>query len=175
MNCPNCGSVYSPDQNFCRSCGMNLEMTSDMLAGRRSRPALRPASSGAFLIEAVTQEIDRRRQRRLPAALVVVIVMAFLVFLRSGAVESPFPLSIMGVVAIVAVVLLKSRDSCGLPARNDAGRTTTPFRAQTTPNRIGSGTYESAPSVTEQTTRALEPISSRRDNLQRAAHSGLKS
>lgn len=36
MYCPNCGKTNSPDQNFCRACGLSLELTARSLAEQRT-------------------------------------------------------------------------------------------------------------------------------------------
>jgi len=37
MYCPSCGIQSSPDQRFCRSCGMDLQAVSQLVAGKHSQ------------------------------------------------------------------------------------------------------------------------------------------
>ena len=49
MHCPTCGTIASTDQNFCRSCGTELSVISQLVAKHLSAtdPALLPAESDA--------------------------------------------------------------------------------------------------------------------------------
>jgi len=57
MHCPNCGKVATPDQQFCRSCGMNLESVGKLVAEHSS--AISPSQTKIEKARA-EQEIVRR-------------------------------------------------------------------------------------------------------------------
>ena len=51
MHCPNCGKPATPDQQFCRSCGMSLESVEKLVAQHSSSIAASPTK-----LEKVRQE-----------------------------------------------------------------------------------------------------------------------
>jgi hypothetical protein len=74
MHCPTCGTIASTDQNFCRSCGTELSVISQLDA---TDPALLPAESDASK--------PRRRTTLLFSGIVSCIIgLALLVANRQG-------------------------------------------------------------------------------------------
>jgi predicted lipid-binding transport protein (Tim44 family) len=57
MYCPNCGTQTSADHNFCRACGLSLQMVSQVLAGRV--PAAEPGKD----VKEMAEHIQNRRRK----------------------------------------------------------------------------------------------------------------
>jgi hypothetical protein len=155
MYCPNCGAQTSTNQKFCRSCGMNLQMISQMLAKHLSASASgKPQADNVDLIESA---LEKSRRRQLPRRLVILaplLVLLAFILLGFQMPESSVPIAVLiGVVLERVISLLK------LPFKRRADQATVPPVAELSTNQLLSSSYGPILSVSEPTTRTLEPSS----------------
>ena len=168
MYCPKCGRPASDDQKFCRSCGWNLYIHAQMLAGQS--PMVEPDKT---LVESAERERLQKRQRRVLVWGVVTLVggttqalvaghVNYLMGEASGVIDSAMVTLLSWVTGIGMLILLIGLCLMGywgfLKASNMIllpKPTALPQAALTTklpPERQP----EPMPSVTEHTTERLE-------------------
>lgn len=59
MHCPNCGKGTSPEQKFCRSCGLGLEKFSQLLGEQLKAEAVEPARPAELALREKQQRVER--------------------------------------------------------------------------------------------------------------------
>lgn len=158
MHCPSCGASATPDQKFCRTCGLSLEKVPDLLAEK-----LQPAAY-------VTRE--RRREEQLGmrienwGRLVVVLGLTMFlpvalgtgiyVLLRSGNTLGALGLLIVGAFLVLGALPL----AWGEYLRKSRGDRLTGIGKLGPPERETQALEQresaSLPSVTENTTELLD-------------------
>jgi hypothetical protein len=148
MYCPRCSTKTSVDQRFCRSCGMTMDGISQMLADQQSFPG-RPAPDRA---EVAIREFRGRQLRRKLVILSPLVVLLAIVLLGFNMPESSLPIAIL-----IGVILGRYTSSLRSPFRRHINKSTAPLLHESSPNQISSASYEWMPSITEHTTRTLEP------------------
>jgi hypothetical protein len=129
MYCPNCGTQASPEQKFCRSCGLSLQTISQVLAGQS--PAAEPDRS----LVAIIEEFQSQRNKILRRGFLTMwggIVVAALFGTVGGAISTFNPglgnalaalAGIGGVILLVGVGLmaysrfLPKAEACCPPAQ----------------------------------------------------------
>jgi hypothetical protein len=151
MYCPNCATEMSFGQKFCRSCGISLQMISQVLTGQESRPTpQRPEPDRVELIEGAIQNFRGRQRRRKAFILAPLIVLLAIITLGFNMPESSVPIAIL-----IGVILGRYSGAFKFPHRR-GNQDTAPLLARSPIHQTLSGGYESIPSVTEHTTRTLE-------------------
>ena len=163
MYCPNCGKQTSAKEKFCRSCGMSLQTISQILAEHRT--AAEAGKSPAEIVELTAQQLEqpvRRRLRRrlliVAAALPLIGLIARLIHVASRRPEGsgnmiPWILPIAILIGIVLGKYLLDK----APFKRQSPQAVAPPVAEPTTNQLPSSGQEPIPSVTEVTTRTLEP------------------
>jgi zinc-ribbon domain len=154
MYCPGCGTETSENQKFCRSCGMGLQMISQAVAKHLST-----ADSSGPPVEREASKL-RRMSTLLWGMAAVFVGMALIV------VGKQFPYyDWIGLIGVLVLLLGAFVATYGIlshlrqitsPSRNPH-RPAEPPRAD--PTALASANpLEQIPSVTEDTTRTLEPL-----------------
>ena len=162
MYCPRCATQNIDSARFCRSCGANLSLVPQALTGRL------PEDRSAKVERAIEGAIKRRRQpdlargiRKSFLGLAFLTIAAVLFITRGsaglGGIGLLFPAFILlgkGIAEIVTV----------LSAANSAEQISTPQSAPSTNQLSPHQAFEqmTPPSVTEGTTRHMDPLPERR-------------
>ena len=162
MYCPKCATQNIDSARFCRSCGANLSLVPQALSGRL------PEDPSLKVKRAVEGAIKRRRQpdlargiRKAFLGLAFLTIVAALFLTRGssgfGAIWLLIPAFLFlgkGIAEIVSV----------LSAANGANQIPMPQSAPSTNQLSSHQEYEqmSPPSVTEGTTRHMDPLAERR-------------
>jgi zinc-ribbon domain len=162
MYCPRCATQNIDSARFCRSCGANLSLVPQALSGRL------PEDRSAKVEKAIEGAIKRRRQpdlargiRKSFSGLAFLAIVTALFLTRGpsgfGAIWLLIPAFIFlgkGIAEIVTV----------LRAADSADRISTPQSAPGTNQLSPPQQYEqmTPPSVTEGTTRHMDPLPERR-------------
>lgn len=156
MYCPNCGKESSGEQKFCRSCGLKLQTISQVMARELS--------------EADPTQIDERAGQHRPQKLgsQPLLLWGFLIMMLGlllGVVGKKI-LSVESMAGIGAVIAILGVGFIGYwavrliaPAARVAPEPTLPAPVDLSTDRQLSAPPASVPSVTENTTRQLEPAS----------------
>ena len=166
MHCPSCGITASPDQQFCRSCGMNLETVGKLVeqhSGSVSSSLTRAEKSRA------EQQIVRSMFTTLMIAMAIMGVGIFLLVINKtfhlgAAVGLLATLVLLGGTGCAAFAVLNGvrrgasltvgRSQLELPDATDKSLPTNPFP-------------EALPSVTERTTQLISSTSTNDQELRR--------
>jgi primosomal protein N' len=154
MHCPSCGTETSKTQKFCRSCGMGLQMISQAVAKHLST-----ADSAEPPVES-----EASKQRRM-STLLLWGIAAFFVGIALIVVGKQFPhhdwIGLIGVLVLLlgAFVAAYGVISPLRQIRSPSGRPPQPAELpQADPTALASAnSLEQIQSVTEHTTRTLEP------------------
>lgn len=154
MHCPSCGTETSKNQKFCRSCGMGLQMISQAVAKHLST-----ADSSEPPVES-----EASKQRRM-STLLLWGIAAFFVGMALIVVGKQFPhhdwIGLIGVLVLLlgAFVAAYGVISPLRQIRSPSGRPPQPAELpQAEPTALASAnSLEQIQSVTEHTTRTLEP------------------
>jgi hypothetical protein len=160
MLCPNCGTQTTMEQKFCRSCGMNLEPVSKVLAAHF-------AQSGGTEARAVEDERrarddERRAVSRMSRDLLLGVAVVFAAILLVSSVGLPalgLAYKLLALVTILLGALISTQ--AVLPALRSLGRRRRAARLEALEGGKATGpllhesTIEPVPSVTERTTDLL--------------------
>jgi hypothetical protein len=154
MNCPSCGTETSKNQKFCRSCGMGLQMISQAVAKHLST-----ADSSEPPVESEASE-----QRRM-STLLLWGIAAFFVGIALMVVGKQFlDFDWIGLIGVLVLLLGAFVATYGVISslrqiRSLSGRPPQPAELpQADPTALASAnSLEQIQSVTEHTTRTLEP------------------
>ena len=157
MYCPNCGTQTSGNEKFCRSCGMSMGMISQLLAKLRS--AAESGKTPAEIAELTESRLEKPWRRRLRRSLFIAGVVPILAVLLTNIGHLigrrpealPWMLLIALLIGIVLGKLLKT------PFERQSSQATVLPSAETTSKLPPSSSAELMCSVTEPTTRSLEP------------------
>jgi zinc-ribbon domain/Protein of unknown function (DUF3040) len=154
MHCPSCGTETSKNQKFCRSCGMGLQMISQAVAKHLST-----ADSSEPPVESEASE-----QRRM-STLLLWGIAAFFVGIALMVVGKQFlDFDWIGLIGVLVLLLGAFVATYGVISslrqiRSLSGRPPQPAELpQADPTALASAnSLEQIQSVTEHTTRTLEP------------------
>ncbi len=155
MHCPNCGRTTSPEQKFCRGCGMSLEKVVQLLS--ELSPSVRQAADGVR-----EQQLRRLAERAGMALLAGAGAFFFLavcwaiilkIIIRKGEwLEGGIFLALL--IALVGGGLLLAYSASGRkPASTPAPPTLPPN--EPTARLLSEPHFEPVPSVTDRTTELL--------------------
>lgn len=153
MNCPSCDLQALPDQKFCRSCGANLQMTTQRLAepagvSELKRPPVITVKAG-----------PQRTNGPVPWGFVVMFIGVAIGLIGKKLIHEEI-VTIVGVLVALAGMFLTAYPYTS-PARTQRpeSATATPpdARTQSPPTKylLQEGHIESLPSITERTTDLL--------------------
>ena len=159
MYCPNCGKQASAKENFCRSCGMSLQMISQILVEHRT--AAEAGKSPAEIAELAEQQLEKPirrqlRQRLLIVAAVLPLIALQIVVWRSYGASGPMPPWLI-VSAMLTGIVLRKYLLVKPPFKRQSPQATVLPPPVPTTNQLPSSGQEPLFSVTEVTTRTLEP------------------
>jgi hypothetical protein len=158
MHCPTCGKPATPDQQFCRTCGMNLESVGKLVARHAASP------------EEIQKRIDKRELDRVIASrmfnwlvwgmIVLGIGVVMIVVNKSFDIGKWFKLlssltMLSGIGIATAGLLNAMREGVQLSARS--GRSAAPeIEEASTAKSLPTNPFpEALPSVTERTTQLI--------------------
>ena len=168
MYCPICGSETSDNQKFCRSCGMDVQIIQTAVAEHLSQRGA-DESLTAKMIENRRKELERRGTLIMlsGSSLMVLLVVAFLIAVGFGRVFG-FDLHPLGLIApwIIALglILMVTGIAIGIyprlakPSMLYSPDRVIPSVPDPASKMIVESVVEPIPSVTEHTTRKLEPV-----------------
>ena len=159
MFCPQCGREDTEQTRFCRSCGTSLETVALTMAGSQSLasdtgPVGRPEAHGSCLM----------RSPVFYAVMLIVIGVAMATVFGKNGFDVEMAKGIGGLIAILGVGLLGFKGVMMMTGAQ-TGRRELPRQPADT-SRLEADTarrLEAPPSVTEHTTRTLEPARAGRD------------
>ena len=160
MYCPNCGRQTSANQKFCRSCGMSLQLISQMLAEHLS--AAESGKSPAEIAELAESWLEKhlrwriRQRSPIAAAISILIVLLIYVGRRPEVFRNIMPL-ILPIAILIGVVLGKYLNLVKAPFKRQSFQATVPPMAEPSTNQLPSSKHEPLSSVIEPITRTLEP------------------
>jgi hypothetical protein len=160
MFCPQCGREDTEQTRFCRSCGMSLETVALTMAGD-----LKPAPSTGPITKRAGRRSCLTRSPVFYAILLIVIgVAAATVFGKSGF-DVDMAKGISGLIAMLGVGLLGFKGVMMMIGASSERHSRRPWQpSETTRLETGVPRALDAPaSVTEHTTRTLEPARAGRD------------
>ena len=153
MYCPNCGKDNSNEQRFCRSCGLSLQTISQVLVNEHS-----PIKSDDTLIENIKPEQRGWQNPLLYGFLMLSLGIIIIIFGKTmlgeqliADIGTIIALLGVGLIGFKGVSLMRSRSS-SLPQSKVLSE------SEPTTKLPPASQFERLPSVTEHTTRHLEPI-----------------
>ena len=163
MYCPNCATQASADQKFCRSCGLSLQMISQMLTGQF------PATESDRALVEIVERIQSHRDKMKRWGFIMMwggMVVAALFGVIGGAMTSinwalgNFIASLAGIGGVILLVgiglMIYTRFLPKAPAYRQPPQPTALPRAEPTSQLPPERHPEPVPSVTEHTTVRLE-------------------
>ena len=164
MYCPACGTETSDSQKFCRSCGMDVQIVQSAVAEHFSQGSTNEFIA-AKLTESRRKELERRGTIMMlgGGALIVLLVVGFLIAVGLSRVFG-FDVNALGLIApwIIAVGLILMIIGIGIGVyprlAKDSSRKKPDELIEPKAKLIIESTVEPIPSVTEHTTRELEPV-----------------
>ena len=156
MHCPSCSAECTLEQRYCRSCGMDLETVSKLVAEHSSPEALK-------LEESLSKKANQQRMyQSLKWGMISLILgMAVLTIVKTLALDKTFNLvgalllfMAMGLMAYSVLAPMSERASRSkkLPA---SGRTSELSETDTTRELPAAGVPIPAASITERTTQLI--------------------
>jgi len=169
MFCPGCGKESLANQRFCKSCGCDLGVVSQVLSTKGSQPpgVAQPAPNNQGFDLAAYNKLISKGYKELATGGSVMLAVLFIVFMLHETWMRWAVLGMMiwgassignGISKVIAANQMKQR---ALPMPNPTQQPV--FRAQTTsdlpqyaPPQVAGQPYDQVSSVTEQTTRKLE-------------------
>jgi hypothetical protein len=156
MHCPRCGTVASAGQQFCRSCGLNLEKVAE-LVGESSAAETRGTESLRL------KELQRKHENwggiagLIAFGLILILFIAIVfsqIILKGGLLILPGSLLIL--LAVAAGVMGYFQSSAkSLKQKLGEPQLPQPTEQPITGEAIDPSMFRSAASVTEQTTKLL--------------------
>ena len=157
MYCPNCGKDNSNEQRFCRSCGLSLQTISKVLNSE--------LSADYDLIE-----IEKRKPKKwhnpLMYGFIMLILGLTIIFFGRTVLGEQLIADIGTAIAFLGVIIFGYKGfSLMFPKSNilPQSKRAKALSGNEPTNKLPSATeFEGLPSVTEHTTRHLEPIYSER-------------
>lgn len=164
MYCPNCGTIISSDQSFCRACGLGLEKIAQSLVEQRPNE-----------FEESLQQRKERIERWGVAALSVfglgvasIPLYKIVMMMLEGRVLAGLGFLSLFVVlgcGLLAVILFAKANEVGAAKikGNRSGSSATLPKTNTTAKLLPSDKLNSVPSVTERTTEFLVAENKARD------------
>jgi hypothetical protein len=164
MHCPLCGTKASMNQNFCRSCGMELQVISQLVAKHlfATDPTLPPV------------EGDASKLHRAPPLLISGIV-SFIIGMALLAADKLFSLydwiGLAGLLLLLAGILiavygvLSPRWQAKISLRTSLSQPALLSQAEST-GLASASHLEAKPGLTEHTTRTLAPVAHKKPQAQ---------
>ena len=160
MYCPHCGTQTSVNQQFCRSCGMSLQMISRVLAEHLSaaESGKAPAEIAELTESRLEKLFSRRLRRRLIIAAAMLLLIAFLIDVgRRPAILGNIMPWVLPIAILLGIVLGKYLNLVKAPFKPQSPQATVLPSVEPTTNQLPLSSAEPMPRVTEDTTRTLEP------------------
>ena len=156
MHCPSCGAETTLEQRFCRSCGMDLETVSKLVAAHSSPETLK-------LEKSLTEKANRQRMyQSLKWGMICFILgMAALATTKTLALDKIFNLGplfllFMGMGLMLYSVLLPMRERASSSRKIPGPGTTSELpETETTKELPAARVPVPVPSVTERTTQLI--------------------
>lgn len=154
MFCPDCGKANSPEQKFCRSCGLSLEKVAESVAEQR------PATELNKHLKDRQRQIERLLSIILGSMFTVFVgailwaVIYKIIILKGDVLEGIFFLALF-VAAVTALLLVIYRESLREAATKRQLSQTTSKPSEPTGKLLPESDLEPVPSVTERTTDLL--------------------
>ncbi|MDQ3252707.1 MAG: zinc ribbon domain-containing protein [Acidobacteriota bacterium] len=157
MYCPNCGKENSNEQRFCRSCGLSLQMISQMLVNELSA-----TESDDSSIEIIKRE-ERRWQNPLMYGFLMLTLGIIIVIFGKTILGEQLIADIGTVMAFLGIGLLGFKGVSLMLSQSSSSPQSKALSEGEPMTRLppASRTGE-LPSITEHTTHHLEPIYSKR-------------
>ena len=157
MYCPNCGKQTSAREKFCRSCGMSLQMISQILVEHRT--AAEAGKSPAEIAELAEQQLEKPIRRQLRRRLLIMAAVLPLIALlidvrRSSGASGTMPLWLI-MMALLTGRALGEYFLVKAPFKRQSPQATVLPVAAPPTNQLPSSGQEPLFSVTEVTTRTF--------------------
>lgn len=158
MYCPNCGKENSDEQRFCRSCGLSLQAISQVLVSELSENELDSNST-----KVVKHEQRRLHNPLLYGFLLLLLGMMIIIFGKKIIVEQLIA-DIGTLIAVLGVALFGYKGVLLMlqPQSSSPSQIKTLPESDPTAKLPPALQPDAPPSVTEHTTRTLEPINNKR-------------
>jgi cytochrome c biogenesis protein CcdA len=156
MHCPSCGAETTLEQRFCRSCGMDLETVSKLVAAHSSPEKLKLEKS---LTENAIRQ--RRYQSLRWGMLLFILGTAALSVVKTLALNQTFKLIALSLLFLAMGVMFfgvftPTRDNASKPGKvSGPGRTGELPEAEATKELPSARIPVPVPSITERTTQLL--------------------
>lgn len=152
MYCPNCGKDNSNGQRYCRSCGLSLQAISQTLADELSASESDDAS-----IEIIKPE-QKRWQNPLMYGFLMLSLGIVIVIFGKTLLGEQLVADIGTILAFLGIGLLGFKGVSLMLTQSDSPSQTKALPGRETTNKLSSASQlGELPSVTEYTTRQIEP------------------
>lgn len=155
MFCPNCGNQQTADQKFCRACGLNLELVSEVISDE--------SNLEKFVSVSLEERIKNRKKRRETIGVILIIssfLVGCLIPILMGLVANWTPIffivgGIAGLIFFSGIIFMMFGD---LPPKisDSKERTKNISGTENLKELSPADNFEPANSVVENTTRKLE-------------------
>ena len=157
MYCPNCGKDNSNEQRFCRSCGLSLQVISQVLGNEPSA-----SESDDISIEIIKREQKKWQNPFMYGFLMLTLGIIIVIFGKTLLGEQ-LVADIGTVMAFLGIGLLGFKGvSLMLSQSSSSPQSKALPEGEATTKLPPASQFGTLPSVTEHTTRHLEPIYSER-------------
>jgi choline-glycine betaine transporter len=149
MHCPSCGIQAPTDQPFCRSCGLSLQLVSELVVRDF------PAENAQPLAAKPSESVERKLLTRVFWGLVICICGVVIGILGGKVLHQNFVTAMGALIALVGALLFLSvlRSSASVSPKLERPKDL--IRSKTTKQLMPESFSGAIPSVTERTTELL--------------------